>query len=562
MADEIKIELVADANGVIKAIQKTEPQAEKAGAKIGDAISSGIKSAGIGAAVGATLLGAAAVAAARKVGQVVLQGVEDAIVQAEAVNSLNNALATTGQFSKAASRDLQNFASELQSVTRFGDEALIGQMAFAQSMGASAEQSKEIVKAATDMATALDIDLNSAVRNISKTLGGYAGELGEVIPELKGLTKEQLQAGEGVALLSRQFAQFAELSAKTFAGRLEQLQNSYGDLSEKVGESIVNNDFFMIAMDQARTILDEVINKTDFSFLVNGIKSATLAVLSLFKSVSFLATGLAKLTGSEGAIKFFGDMSVAAMKLEQNIKRISIADVERAKQDREAALAKRSSMVEEAKIQSMRNAQSEHELFLAEEKAKQNKKILENQKKELSDFQRSIKTQFVGGMVTAFSAFGNAMASGGSAFKDFGSQVLSMLGSIAIQIGQFFILVGAGMSATGALLGLSGGAAIAAGVGLTVLGGVLQGMAGGGGGGGGAVATTSTGGGGVVESDASLVNTTGDVTGFNEPEAIEKQQMVQLVVQGDVLDSEETGTRLLNILNEEFDSKGGRIAYA
>lgn len=562
MADEIKIELVADANGVIKAIQKTEPQAEKAGAKIGDAISSGIKSAGIGAAVGATLLGAAAVAAARKVGQVVLQGVEDAIVQAEAVNSLNNALATTGQFSKAASRDLQNFASELQSVTRFGDEALIGQMAFAQSMGASAEQSKEIVKAATDMATALDIDLNSAVRNISKTLGGYAGELGEVIPELKGLTKEQLQAGEGVALLSRQFAQFAELSAKTFAGRLEQLQNSYGDLSEKVGESIVNNDFFMIAMDQARTILDEVINKTDFSFLVNGIKSATLAALSLFKSVSFLATGLAKLTGSEGAIKFFGDMSVAAMKLEQNIKRISIADVERAKQDREAALAKRSSMVEEAKIQSMRNAQSEHELFLAEEKAKQNKKILENQKKELSDFQRSIKTQFVGGMVTAFSAFGNAMASGGSAFKDFGSQVLSMLGSIAIQIGQFFILVGAGMSATGALLGLSGGAAIAAGVGLTVLGGVLQGMAGGGGGGGGAVATTSTGGGGVVESDASLVNTTGDVTGFNEPEAIEKQQMVQLVVQGDVLDSEETGTRLLNILNEEFDSKGGRIAYA
>tara|TARA_Y100001937_G_scaffold38865_2_gene55288 strand:- start:38 stop:1723 length:1686 start_codon:yes stop_codon:yes gene_type:complete len=561
MADEIRIELVADANGVIKAIEKTEPQAEKAGTKIGGAISSGIKTAGIGAAVGTALLSAAAVMAARKVGQVVLQGVEDAIVQAEAVNKLNNALATTGQFSQEASRDLQKFASDLQSVTRFGDEALIGQMAFAQSMGASAEQSKEIVKAATDMATALDIDLNSAVRNISKTLGGYAGELGEVIPELKGLTKEQLQAGEGVALLSSQFAQFAELSAKTFAGRLEQLQNSYGDLSEKVGESIVNNDFFMIAMDKARAVLDNFIKNADFSIVVDGLKKAALASVGLFESISKVALAFATVTGNKEIVKFFADTHAAAVGLKEGIQSITLADIERAKQDREAALAKRSSMVEEAKIQSMRNAQSEHELFLAEEKAKQNKAILENQKKELAGFKNTIKTQFVGGMVTAFSAFGSAMATGGSAFKDFGKQVLSTIGGLAIQLGQFFILVGAAMSATKVLMGLSGGAAIAAGIGLTVLGGALQGMAGGGGGGG-AVATTSTGGGGIVESDASLVNTTGDVTGFNEPEAIERQQQVQLVVQGDVLDSEETGTRLLNILNEEFDSKGGRLAYA
>ena len=83
-----------------------------------------------------------------------------------------------------------------------------------------------------------------------------------------------------------------------------------------------------------------------------------------------------------------------------------------------------------------------------------------------------------------------------------------------------------------------------------------------GGGGGGSVSTASVGGGGMIESDATLVNTTGDVAGFNDSSAIEKQQQVQLVVQGDVLDSEETGTRLLQILNEEFDNKGGRIAYA
>lgn len=558
MADDLEIKVKLDDGEASKDLDKLQGKAGEVGSKI----TSGIKAAGIGAAVGAAIAGAAALAAARKVGQVVLQGIEDAIVQAEAVNKLNNALATTGQFSASASRDLQKFASELQGVTRFGDEALIGQIAFAQSMGASVEQSKQIVAAATDMSTALDIDLNSAVRNISKTLGGYAGELGEVIPALKGLTKEQLQAGEGITLLANQYSQFAELSAKTFAGRLEQLQNTFGDLSEKVGQGVVNNDFFMIAMDKARVAVERLIASSNFTFIVEGLKSATLAAVGLFKSVGFLATGLAKLTGNEDAVKFFGNASVAAMNLEQGIKRITVAEIERSRVEREAELAKRSALAEETKLQEMRNAQTQHDLFLAQQKAEQAKKLLATQKKELADFQRSIQTSFVGGMVSAFSSFGQAMATGGNAFKDFGKQVLSMLGSIAVQIGQFFILVGAGMSATGAILGLSGGAAIAAGVGLTVLGGVLQGMAGSGGGGGGAVATTTTGGGGVVESDSTLVNTTGEVTGFNEPETIEKEQRVQLVVQGDILDSEETGTRLLSILNNEFENKNGRLVTA
>lgn len=562
MADEIKIELVADANGVIKAIQKTEKPATESGKKIGGAIKQGIKDAGIAAVVGASLASAAALAAAKIFADKVVEGIEAQIIQAEAVNKLNNSLATTGQFSAQASRELQNFASELQSVTRFGDEALIGQMAFAQSMGASAEQSKQIIKAATSMATALDMDLNSAVRNISKTLGGYAGELGEVIPAMKGLTKEQLQAGEGVVLLEKQFSAFAELSANTFAGRLEQLSNSYGDLKEKVGEGVVNSEFFVIAMQKSRIVLDNFIASADFTFVVRSLKSAALASVSLFESISKVALAISVVSGNEKIVSFFGSYAAAAMKLKTELHGISEADERRAQNERLSTLDKQGALIKEAELMKLRNAQSEYEEHLAKERAKANSERLKNQQLELASFRNSIKTQFVGGMVSAFSSFGKAMATGGNAFKDFGSTVLNMVGSLATQMGQFFILIGAGMSATGALLGLSGGAAIAAGVGLTVLGGVLQGMAGGGGGGGGSVATTSAGG-GVVESDATLVNTAGDITGINEPESIEKQQQVQVVVQGDILDNgDETATRILNILNENFDAKGGRIAYA
>lgn len=560
MADEIKIELVVDSDGIIKSIEKKAPEAEKAGKKVGDNLSKGILAAGIGATVAGALATAAVLKAASAIGEKIVEGVEAAIVQAESVNKLNNALATTGQFSRQASADLQRFASDLQSMTRFGDEAIIGQLAFAQSMGASAEQSKQIVSAATDMATALDIDLNSAVRNITKTLGGYAGELGEVIPALKELTKEQLQAGQGIDLLEKQFESFAKLSAESFQGRLEQLQNSYGDLTEKIGESVVQSGFIRLAMQKARIVLDNFIKGADFSFIVEGLKRAALASLGLFESISKVALAYATLTNNQKIISFFSDTHAAALNLKQGIEGLTESEIKRAESERESALVKKSSLVEEMKLMELRNARSKHEAQLAEEQAKRNSELLKKQKQELASFSSSIKTQFVGGMVTAFSSFGRAMATGGNAFKDFGKNVLNTIGSLAIQMGQFFILVGSAMSATKVFMGLGGAAAIAAGVGLTVLGGVLQGMSGGGGGG--SVSTASVGGGGMIESDATLVNTTGDVAGFNDSSAIEKQQQVQLVVQGDVLDSEETGTRLLQILNEEFDNKGGRIAYA
>ena len=163
------------------------------------------------------------------------------------------------------------------------------------------------------------------------------------------------------------------------------------------------------------------------------------------------------------------------------------------------------------------------------------------------------------GVVSAFGAFGNALGSGGNAFEDFGKTVLSALGGLAMQIGAFFIAVGAGMSATTMFLGLSGGAAIAAGLALTVLGGALQGMAGKGGSS--SSVTSSAVGGGEATTSSTLTTDTG-VADLNESESREKQQSVQLVVHGDVLDSDETGTRLLNILNENFESSGGRLITA
>jgi len=169
--------------------------------------------------------------------------------QEDSINSLNAALRQNGVFSLVASEELREFASELQRVTKFGDEATLEQLAFAQSMGASISQSKQIVKAAADMSAALGMDFNSAVRNITKTLGGLKGELGEAIPALGALTQEQLRSGAAIDLVANMFAGQAQAATQTFSGRVTQLSNSWGDLLEEVGSFVTKSPLVNTAIE-------------------------------------------------------------------------------------------------------------------------------------------------------------------------------------------------------------------------------------------------------------------------------------------------------------------------
>jgi len=139
----------------------------------------------------------------------------------------------------ASTNELIRQAQALQQVTRFGDEAIIAQQAYVKSLGISTEQTKEIIAASVDLASAMNISLESAVMNTTKTLSGMQGELGEKLPAaFKELTAEQLKAGEGIVFIREQFKGTAEEEAQTLSGSLDQMSNAFGDLQEKIGEKL------------------------------------------------------------------------------------------------------------------------------------------------------------------------------------------------------------------------------------------------------------------------------------------------------------------------------------
>ena len=174
---------------------------------------------------------------------------------------------------------------------------------------------------------------------------------------------------------------------------------------------------------------------------------------------------------------------------------------------------------------------------------------LEKLKKGAIDLSSSIKSSIGSMAVDAFTRLGDSIVNSQNAFSGFWKSMMGMLGDLAMQMGQTLFLAGVGIES---LWGLEGAGAIAAGLGLMAVGGILKAMSGGQssdtdtatGGAGGTAGTT-------VDQDLLL----GDDEGDRE----EKGASVTLNVQGDILDSEDTGTRLITLLNDAFDTKGAMI---
>lgn len=178
-------------------------------------------------------------------------------------------------------------ASELQSRSLLGDEAIIEQQAFLAALGLSEEQISATIEAAAQLSAALGIELTSAVKNLAKTYGGMTGELGESIPALKSLTKEQLMAGDAIKYVNDNYKGFAETAANTGTGALVQLKNKLGDLAEKVGTILLP------VLKELVAVVDKVADY--LSSLPEGAQKTIVIIGAVAAAIGPLAMGLGSL---------------------------------------------------------------------------------------------------------------------------------------------------------------------------------------------------------------------------------------------------------------------------
>ncbi len=220
-------------------------------------------------------------------------------------------------------------ASEIQSRTVIGDETIIQQQAYLASLGLTEQQIRDTTEASVQLAAATGMSLDTAVKNLAKTFGGMTGRLGESIPQLKELTKEQLQNGEAVKYVLDNYKGYAETAAKKGLGSMKQLQNAWGDFLEQVGAAMMPVVQKIAGMLQVVVQAMQRISPEAMKIIVviGGIAAAigplSLAISGIIRMLPMLASGLTALLSPVGlavsAVLALGAAFLYAKQQKQNL---------------------------------------------------------------------------------------------------------------------------------------------------------------------------------------------------------------------------------------------------
>ncbi len=219
-------------------------------------------------------------------------------------------------------------AAAIQKTTVYADDAVIKVQAYAAALGHSEAQVGKMTTAAVGLAAGLGIGLDQAMSMLHKSTLGASKGLGQLVPGVKELTKEQLKSGAAIDMVTAKFSGYAEAMAKTGTGPLEQFKNRFGDLMEQFGKA-------------ALPLLNKIIEKFDkltawfeklspatkemvvefgaFLALAGPVMMFTGKIISLTQSVIALSTALKGMAMAAGGVAaVVGATGMASAYMTQN----------------------------------------------------------------------------------------------------------------------------------------------------------------------------------------------------------------------------------------------------
>lgn len=219
-------------------------------------------------------------------------------IQEDAERKLAAAIRATGGEVDANMTRFKAFASQLQSVTRIGDETTLRILQIATAQGLSADSAERATRNAIAMQAAFGVSADSAIRMTAALEQGDATMLRRYIPALRSVEDETLMVSKAQEILAGAFT-LAEAEAQTSTGRIIQLKNSLGDLMEDIGGIVANAIQPLVASLQSAIsrlqALDEVTKRNIIAYgaLVAAIGPALVIFGKLSIVIAALATPLA-----------------------------------------------------------------------------------------------------------------------------------------------------------------------------------------------------------------------------------------------------------------------------
>ena len=309
MAKDFKvgIEIGADANKAISGMSKLEKQL---GMTRGQMIA----------------VGAAAVAAATAVVAFGMKAVKAASFQEAQQNALAAAMKNAGTYTEQAYQHNLAYASSLQKITTFGDEAILGVQKMLTNFGIQGKMLDKITKSTLDLAVAGKMDLKSAADLVAKSVGSSTNALsryGIVVEGAVGSTDRMQMAVDNIAKL---FGGSAEAELQTYSGRMAELKNAVGDVWEEIGflllptltdllkqltpiivnigtwiketDSLKNGVNSIVTTLSSMVSIIQTLSKVSDNFVVKGLKNGMIAAFNaMITPISVIKKAFEELSG-------------------------------------------------------------------------------------------------------------------------------------------------------------------------------------------------------------------------------------------------------------------------
>lgn len=495
------------------------------------------------------------------------KAVESAMEAERAVNQFNAAMISTGTYTEAASASFEDYASSLERTTGVADDLIMSNAALLVSIGKlEGEGLKRATQAALDLAKGLQIDVGSAFDIVTKATQGNVGMLAKYGLEVSKNATDSQKFGAALSFIESRFSGLAQGNINTFEGALTKLKNGFNDVFESSGKLITQNPKVIAVLsvfgDLFYELSKNIANSNanigifiDYSFkIAQFITSFVLAPLEatarfLITTMSMLPRFMLEIYNSLAGVadKIFGiDLQSKSQGFTTAITGILDAVKSPLITDEQFFTTRLSRTIDETKknIDELAEKLSKDLPNAAKAGGSTTQGAIDGMSDAAKTLATTFKNALVNTIVKGVDHIAQKIVKGEDIFGGLLSVVLMSFGEMAQSIGTVLIGIGIGIES---LTALKGFAAIAAGIGLVLIGGIMKALAGSSGG----PVTNPN------EAAADAVIASGDVyQQTQEEERAAAETGVQVVVQGNIFDSRETGLQIAQIINDSFDLNG------
>lgn len=244
--------------------------------------------------------------------------INEAALSEQAIQNLNVALKSAGQFTPKASQGFQDLAAAIQKTTIYSDEAVLSSASLLLNLTALSKDGIErATLAAVDLAATVGVDLDKATDIINKGISGSNKGFKQFGIEVASANTEAERLENILIALAGQQGNAAK-QALTYAGAQKKATNQQSELFEAIGKVLTQSDaaasktllLSKIYEDSAKFITENTEAIRDFGTALK-ITAEIALVGAIGYGIASAALGILSIAAYTGATAF-GVLSTAA----------------------------------------------------------------------------------------------------------------------------------------------------------------------------------------------------------------------------------------------------------